>query len=38
MSGFGEVLTDTEIREVLGYIKSNWPAEVIAQHNLINER
>ena len=38
MSGFGDVLTDTEIREVLGYIKSNWPAEVIAQHNLINER
>lgn len=36
MIGFGDVLTDQEIREVLGYIKSTWPADVIAQHNLIN--
>ncbi|MFT5744061.1 MAG: mono/diheme cytochrome c family protein [Paracoccaceae bacterium] len=36
MSGYEDVLSDTDIREVLAYIKSTWPAEVIAQHNKIN--
>ncbi len=28
MTGFGEVLSDTEIRAVLAYIKSHWPETV----------
>jgi mono/diheme cytochrome c family protein len=28
MTGFGEVLSDTEIRAVLAYIKSRWPETI----------
>ena len=36
MMGFGDVLTEDEILAVLSYIKSTWPARVIATHNEIN--
>ena len=36
MEGFGDILTDTEIRQVLAYIKSTWPPEVIETHDRIN--
>ena len=36
MMGFGDVLTDDEILQVLAYIKSTWPDEVIEMHNQIN--
>ena len=38
MIGYGEILSDQEIRDVLAYIKSTWPAEVIEMHNDINAR
>lgn len=38
MIGFGDVLSDDQILEVLAYIKSTWPDRVIAQHNQINAR
>ena len=38
MAGFGEILTDDEILEVLAYIKSTWPAQIIRRHNQINEQ
>lgn len=38
MIGFEDVLTDAEILAVLGYIKSTWPHEAVAQHNEINRR
>ncbi len=36
MTGFGDVLSDDEILEVLAFIKSTWPDEVIEMHNEIN--
>jgi mono/diheme cytochrome c family protein len=36
MIGFGDQMTDAEIRETLAYIKSTWPADVISTHNDIN--
>ena len=36
MPGFSGALEDTEILAVLAFIKSTWPAEVIARHNGIN--
>jgi mono/diheme cytochrome c family protein len=36
MMGFEGVLSDSEILEVLGYIKSTWPPEVRAIHDRIN--
>jgi len=36
MPGFGDVLSDEEIRAVLAYIKSTWPEEVIDIHDRIN--
>ncbi len=36
MPGFGDVLSDEEIRAVLAYIKSTWPEEIIETHNRIN--
>lgn len=36
MPGFVDVLDEAEIRAVLAYIKSTWPAEVIETHNEIN--
>lgn len=38
MAGYSGVLSDQEILNVLAYIKSTWPAEVIARHNEINAR
>lgn len=32
------VLTDDEIVAVLSYVKSTWPAEIRAQHDLLNSR
>ena len=36
MIGFGDVLSDQEILDVLAYIKSTWPERVIEIHNGIN--
>ncbi len=36
MIGFGDTLTATEIRNVLAYVKSTWPPEIIERHNQIN--
>nr|WP_249138934.1 c-type cytochrome [Actibacterium sp. MT2.3-13A] len=36
MAGFGGVLSDREILEVLAYIKSTWPRRVIETHDRIN--
>lgn len=38
MIGFGDVLTDEEIVDVLAYIKSTWPADIQNIHNEINAR
>lgn len=38
MMGFGDVLSDAEIKDVLAYIKSTWPDEVKRIHNDINAR
>lgn len=38
MMGFGDVLSDTEIASVLGYIKSTWPTEIQDIHNEIDTR
>jgi mono/diheme cytochrome c family protein len=37
MIGFGDILSDDEILSVLAYIKSTWPAPVVARHNQLNE-
>ena len=36
MMGYDGILTDVEIAAVLAYIKSTWPARVIAIHDRIN--
>jgi len=36
MMGFGEMLSDQQILEVLAYIKSTWPHRVLETHNRIN--
>jgi len=36
MPGYAGTLTEAEMREVLGYIKSTWPERVIAIHTKIN--
>ena len=38
MPGYAEILSAEEIKAALAYIKSTWPAEVIATHNDINMR
>ena len=38
MAGYADVLTEDEILNVLAYIKSTWPEEVIEIHNGINAR
>ena len=38
MIGFGDVLSDQDILDVLAYIKSTWPKTVIERHNQINDR
>ncbi len=37
MRGFGDVLTDADIRVVLAYIKSTWPDEIRRRHDARNE-
>jgi mono/diheme cytochrome c family protein len=37
MPGYAGVLSETEMREVLAYIKSTWPERVIGIHDRINE-
>lgn len=37
MPGFVDLLTDQEIASVLAFIKSTWPAHVVAAHNKANE-
>lgn len=36
MTGFGDQLSDDEILAVLAYIKSTWPAQIIARHDRLN--
>lgn len=38
MIGFQDSLSDAEIREVMAFIKSTWPEEVIETHNGINQQ
>ncbi|MFY0311994.1 c-type cytochrome [Leisingera sp. D0M16] len=38
MGGYAGVLTEEEMLAVLAYIKSRWPAEIIARHNQINSQ
>lgn len=38
MAGFGEILSDEEIRAVLEYIKSRWPEKIRLQQADINRR
>ena len=38
MSGFADVLSRDEIVDIMAYIKSTWPAEVVRIHNEINAR
>lgn len=38
MAGFGEVLDEQQILDVLAYIKSTWPARAIEMHDEINAR
>ena len=38
MPGFGETMSQTEIQEVLGYIKSTWPKEVIGWNDEISSQ
>ena len=38
MMGFRDILTEQEVLDVMAYIKSTWPEEIQAQHNMINAR
>ncbi len=38
MPGFGNVMTDDEIRAVLAYIKSTWPASIRQRQEQMNKR
>lgn len=38
MIGFGDQLGEDDILDVLAYIKSTWPDQVIEMHNQINAR
>ncbi|MVO17685.1 c-type cytochrome [Rhodobacteraceae bacterium CY05] len=38
MEGYEDVLSESDLLAVFAYIKSTWPAEVIARHNEINEQ
>ena len=37
MKGFGDILSDTQILEVLAYIKSTWPRRVADRHTEISK-
>ena len=36
MPGFSDALSDQDILDVLGFIKSTWPLEIIEMHNGMN--
>lgn len=36
MPGFEDVLSEAQVREVLAFIKSTWPDEIIQRHNALN--
>ena len=36
MAGYEAVLTDAEILDVMAYIKSTWPSEIIERHDAMN--
>lgn len=36
MAGYEDVLSDAEILDVMAYIKSTWPADIIERHNAMN--
>ncbi|KAE9628939.1 c-type cytochrome [Parasedimentitalea maritima] len=38
MEGYEDVLSEADLLAVFAYIKSTWPAEVIARHNEINKQ
>ncbi len=38
MIGFGELLSDNEIRAVLDYIKSHWPDDIRARQAAVSEK
>lgn len=38
MIGYADILSEAEILDVLAYIKSTWPEEVVTLHNEINAR
>lgn len=37
MKGFGDILSDAQILEVLAYIKSTWPKRVADRHTEISD-
>lgn len=37
MRGFGDELTDAQIKSVLAYIKSTWPAEIQERHTAMSQ-
>lgn len=36
MAAYEDVLTDAQIVDIMAYIKSTWPAEIIERHNAMN--
>jgi len=36
MAGFGDVMSDEDIRAVLAYIKSTWPRTIVQRHDEMN--
>jgi len=36
MAAFGDMLSDRQILEVMAYIKSTWPKDIIERHNAMN--
>lgn len=38
MAGYDGLLSDTEIKEVMAYIKSTWPDHIISRHDEMNAR
>jgi len=36
MAAYGDVLSDRQILEVMAYIKSTWPEDIIERHNAMN--
>jgi mono/diheme cytochrome c family protein len=36
MPAFKDVLSDTEIREIIAFIKSTWPEDIRVKHEKVN--